>query len=192
MDLHFIDPSGNHFVVPDAPDGYKRNDATAVDAPPSPEHRWVAGEWKIVPPPQPTKAERKEALKARIRSHGLALRRAGYEANFGTTEAQRMEVLQLRDPTPDNDDEKNWMASLSSYTAAVVRGDGDANEAKFRPESNDTIVVSYSRGVEILTGLFDWVASLMQAVWEKCDAVDRAATHAELDTLEAAVEQGWP
>lgn len=50
MDLHFLDANSNHFVVPDAPEGYTRVDATAIAPPPSPEHRWIGGEWR---PPEP-------------------------------------------------------------------------------------------------------------------------------------------
>ncbi|WP_173087394.1 hypothetical protein [Devosia sp. 1635] len=142
--------------------------------------------------PQPTKAERKEALKARVRAHGMTIRRGGFEVNFGTDEQPNIQVLQLRDATPENDDEKNWMASLSAYTAAVIGGAGDVHGAKFRPESNATIMVTYGQGMAVLTGLFDWVASLVQTVWEKCDQIDGADTHAELDALEAEIEQGWP
>jgi hypothetical protein len=142
--------------------------------------------------PQPTKAERKEALKARVRAHGMAIRRGGFEVNFGTDEQPNIQVLQLRDATPENDDEKNWMASLSAYTAAVIGGAGEVQGAKFRPESNATIVVSYAQAMAVLTGLFDWVASLVQTVWSKCDEIDGAQTHAELDVLEADIESGWP
>ncbi|MDF2797504.1 MAG: hypothetical protein K0R85_248 [Devosia sp.] len=151
--------------------------------------RWVQ---PLKNAPQLTKAERKEALKARVRAHGMAIRRGGFEVNFGTDEQPRIEVLQLRDATPENDDEKNWMASLSAYTAAVIGGAGDAQGAKFRPESNATIMVSYAQGMAILTGLFNWVASLVQTVWEKCDHIDGAGTHLQLDALEAQIEQGWP
>jgi hypothetical protein len=53
MDLHLLDANGNHFVVPDAPEGYERDDATAIDAPPSSEHRWIDGDWKLPAEPEP-------------------------------------------------------------------------------------------------------------------------------------------
>jgi hypothetical protein len=140
----------------------------------------------------PTLAQRKEDLKARVRAHGMAIRRGGFEVNFGTDEAPNIQVLQLRDATPENDDEKNWMASLSAYTAAVIAGAGEVQGAKFRPESNDTIMVTYAQAMGILTGLFDWVASLVQTVWWKCDQIDGAHTHAALDALEATIDQDWP
>jgi hypothetical protein len=142
--------------------------------------------------PQPTIAERKEDLKTRVRAHGMAIRRGGFEVNFGTDDAPNLQVLQLRDATPENDDEKNWMASLSAYTAAVIAGAGDVQGAKFRPESNDTLMVSYAQAMGILTGLFDWVASLVQTVWWKCDQIDGAHTHAALDALEGTIGQDWP
>lgn len=58
MDLHYIDQNGNHFVVPDAPEGYTRDDVTLIDPPPTPEHRWVDGGWRIPePPPEPVPDE---------------------------------------------------------------------------------------------------------------------------------------
>jgi hypothetical protein len=142
--------------------------------------------------PQPTIAERKEDLKTRVRAHGMTIRRGGFEVNFGTDEAPNLQVLQLRDATPENDDEKNWMASLSAYTAAVIAGAGEVQGAKFRPESNATIMVTYAQAMGVLTGLFDWVASLVQTVWAKCDQIDGAPTHAALDALEGTIEQDWP
>lgn len=54
MDMHFIDANGNHFVVPDAPEGYSRDDgATLIAPPPSMEHRWIDGEWRTLPPALP-------------------------------------------------------------------------------------------------------------------------------------------
>jgi hypothetical protein len=47
MDLHFIDLNGNHFVVPDAPEGYLRQDAAEVAPPPGPQHRWLNGGWEL-------------------------------------------------------------------------------------------------------------------------------------------------
>lgn len=48
MNLHFIDQNGNHFVVPDAPDGYEREDATLVPERPSPQHEWRDGQWRWI------------------------------------------------------------------------------------------------------------------------------------------------
>lgn len=54
MDMHFLDANGNHFVVPDAPEGYEREDATLIAPPPSPEHRWIDDEWQVPAPPAPS------------------------------------------------------------------------------------------------------------------------------------------
>ncbi len=68
MDAHFIDKNGNHFVVPDAPEDYSRDDAARIDAPPSSAHRWVNGAWRIPEPRPPavpksvTRAQGKAAL----------------------------------------------------------------------------------------------------------------------------------
>lgn len=68
MDMHFIDQNGNHFVVPDAPEGYTRSDATKIAPPPSSRHRWVVNQW-VLPPVEPatvpqsvTRAQGKAAL----------------------------------------------------------------------------------------------------------------------------------
>lgn len=57
MDAHFIDASGNHFVVPDTPDGYAPAGATPIAAPPTPDHRWANGEWRVPQPSLQTVAE---------------------------------------------------------------------------------------------------------------------------------------
>lgn len=56
MDLHYLDANGNHFVVPDAPEGYEHEDATVtvIASPPTLEHRWIDGAWQLPPPPEPT------------------------------------------------------------------------------------------------------------------------------------------
>lgn len=54
MDLHFIDTNGNHFVVPDAPENYVHDGATLISSPPSMDHRWIDGEWKVPPSPEPS------------------------------------------------------------------------------------------------------------------------------------------
>lgn len=68
MDMHFVDRNGNHFVVPNAPAGYARDDATKISAPPSDEHRWILGAWRVPDPKPPqvpfsvTRAQGKAAL----------------------------------------------------------------------------------------------------------------------------------
>ena len=57
MDKHFVDANGNHFVVPDAPAGYTRKDAQEVPAPPSADHRWLMGAWRV-PDPKPVPVPR--------------------------------------------------------------------------------------------------------------------------------------
>lgn len=68
MDLHFLDANGNHFVVPDAPEGYVRDDgATLISPPPSPEYHWIDGDWKVpepTAPPVPQEVTRRQILTA--------------------------------------------------------------------------------------------------------------------------------
>lgn len=142
-------------------------------------------------PPQ-TPEQRKDALKTRIKGYGLSLRRAGFPWDFGTEEEPDLQVLQLREATAENDDEKNWMSSLSAYTTACVVGQGSFAGAQFRTESNAIRVLTYQDGMLVLLAMQGWCGLLVAEVWSKCDDVDAAADHEALDALEAAIETGWP
>lgn len=73
-DRYFVGINGNMFVVPDAPQDYTRTDgATLIGAPPSPEHRWIAGKWQI-PDADPI-------IRHRVPKQTMVLRLTEEEAN---------------------------------------------------------------------------------------------------------------
>lgn len=95
MDLHFVDANGNHFVVPEAPEGYTRaDDAVQIDPPPSAEHRWANGAWAI-PEPQPEPVPEIVSM----RQAKIQLSRAGLlvqaNAAIGALEGQPGEEAQI-------------------------------------------------------------------------------------------------
>jgi len=44
-DRYFLDANGHVFVVPDAPPGYSRDDATSIPPPPGAGYEWQDGGW---------------------------------------------------------------------------------------------------------------------------------------------------
>lgn len=135
-------------------------------------------------PPEPTLEERKEALKNQISKYGEQLMRSGYH----TTTFGPEETLQLRDQV----DERNWMASLGAYTAAVVAGQGATEGAVFRTTANNLYTLSFSDGMGLLVAMQQWCAQLMQTSWAKQDAIMTAEDNAALDILESQIEEDWP
>jgi hypothetical protein len=145
----------------------------------------------LVDIPVPTIEQRREIIKEQIKAQGLAVRRGGFKWNFGTPESPNVQVLQLRAPTPDNDDEKNWGISLSGYTVMVMLGLGSQPGAKFRTEANQTFTVTYQDGLNILLSMQGWASGLFNVSWAKQEAADAANTHAELDAVLADLPNGW-
>src|SRR5215217_3228911 len=111
-----------------------------------------------------TLAERRPALKDKVKAFGATLLNAGYHHDFGSAIGEQ--VLQLRDGT---DDARNWLASQGAYTAAVMLGQGAVEEAKIRTEANETITMSYQDGLAVLLTMQAWASSLFQTSWAKQD-----------------------
>ncbi|MCZ4272463.1 hypothetical protein [Maritalea porphyrae] len=146
-------------------------------------------------PVAPVVVETLEDMRTRallsLADYGQSKRRQGYRHNFGTTETPNWQVLQLREPTPQNDDEKNWSAALGAYTSAVVAGHGAVQGVTLRTESNAAIVMSYAEGMGVLTSMFAWVAQVYNTTWGKKDAIIAAATKAEIQSLIDDIPNGW-
>ncbi|MCZ4273235.1 hypothetical protein [Maritalea porphyrae] len=146
-------------------------------------------------PVEPVIVETLDEKRARalqmLADYGQSILRQGYTHNFGTIEEPNFQVLQLRAPTAQNDDEKNWSSALGAYTAAVVAGQGEVMGATIRVESNAEIVLSFADGMGLLMSMFAWAANNYKTTWQKKDAINAASTEAELDALIADIPNGW-
>lgn len=110
--------------------------------------------------------------------------KAGYSPSTGPLSGH---TLQVR----DNDDRTNWLTSQASYMAAVSAGMGSYPGASFRTAANQTITLTFSEGLTVLTnGMAMWGKTIMAHSWSLKDEVAAATSYEELEAID--IETGWP
>lgn len=140
-----------------------------------------------VDPPDP-EALPLDDLRTAFHAAVTAKREAVFAAGFTPTAGPLAgHTLQVR-----NDQDKiNWLTSATSYSAAVAGGHGAMPGATFRTMANDTVVVTFAEGAEVIVqDMAAWGQAIMQRSWDLKDEIDAAS---DLDALEAIdIEVGWP
>lgn len=190
-DAVFENHVASHGYVPviDAPRPAISHEKNAELQPPS----FVDGEWKrlwaVTDASSEEIAERFAGLKDAKRGEINVRRDAAFNAGFtvsGTGTALDGEVLQTR----GIEDRTNWLTSQAAYAAAVAAGQGATEGAVFRTNSNNTVAVTFSIGLNVLLGMAAWGKAVMGNSWTLKDAVEAAGDKAELDAID--LEAGWP
>lgn len=109
----------------------------------------------------------------------------GFTVPEGLSTALGGRVLQTRES-----DRMAWLTSQAAYQAAVTAGQGSIEGARFRPLDNETTIVSYSEGLNILLAMADWGKQVYSRSWELKDEIAAATDAITLDSID--VESGWP
>lgn len=109
---------------------------------------------------------------------------AGFSYDFGGPHG--VQTLQTR----DIEDRTNWLISQAAYMQAVGAGMGALPGANFRTLTNDTVTVTFLKGLEVLNAMSEWGAAAMARSWALKDAIAAASSVAELEALD--VNAGWP
>tara|TARA_R110000782_G_scaffold167129_10_gene259377 strand:+ start:13750 stop:14310 length:561 start_codon:yes stop_codon:yes gene_type:complete len=124
-----------------------------------------------------------KAIKAGLVSAETAGRLlGGYTPQTGPLAGER---LQTRES-----DQLKWLTSHAAYSTAVAAGQGAVMGADFRPQSNNTITVTYADGLQILLDMAAWGKAIMNHSWSLKDAIAASSDQAELDAID--ITTGWP
>lgn len=137
------------------------------------------------PAPAPLTFQQAQAVKrATVIAAADAAFAAGYAPDSGTLAGQTLQVRTTEDRT-------NWLTSQATYGAAVAAGQGVVEGAMFRTASNQTFMLTFAEGYQLLVqGMAAWGQSIYANLWALKDAVAAAEDQAALDAIDETA--GWP
>lgn len=125
----------------------------------------------------------REAMRNAIDQRRDSAFEVGFTPSTGPLAGKTLQVRGDRDRT-------NWLTSQAAYSAAVAAGAGATVAAKFRTETDETVLLSYSDGLAVLLDMAAWGAAVMNNSWTLKDDVRDALDLAALEAID--IEVGWP
>jgi hypothetical protein len=137
-------------------------------------------QWAIETRPLPDLKAAKAAAVNAMREEAFV---TGFPIPTGPAAGQHM---QLRNA----DDKANWLIAERGAKKAISLGAGEAPIVPLRSTENITTLVTPNLMLGLLDGLDAWGRAVTKHSWDLKDAIEAAATVAELGAVD--ITAGWP